>query len=38
LVNGFNDGFERGALFTQRLCALRFVPNVRLFQLCVDFF
>ncbi|MBP1133204.1 hypothetical protein JOE25_004822 [Serratia sp. PL17] len=38
LIDGFNNGFERSALFTQRLCALRFVPNVRLFQLGVDFF
>jgi hypothetical protein len=38
LVDGFNDGFERRALFTQRLCALGFVPDVRLFQLRVDFF
>jgi hypothetical protein len=38
LIDGFNDGFKRCALFTQRLCALGFVPNVRLFQLCVNFF
>jgi hypothetical protein len=38
LIDGLNDGFERRALFTQRLCALGFVPDVRLFQLCVNFF
>lgn len=38
LVDGFNDGFERRALFTQRLRTLGFVPDVRLFQLRVDFF
>ena len=38
LIDGFNDGFQRGALFAERLCALRLVPNVRLLQLGVDFF
>jgi len=38
VIDGFNDGFQRGALFAERLCALRFVPNVRLLQLGVDFF
>jgi hypothetical protein len=38
LVEGFNNGFQRGTLFTQRLCTLRFVPDVRLFQLGVYFF
>jgi hypothetical protein len=38
LIQRFNDGFEGGTLFTQRLCAFRFVPNVRLFQLGVYFF
>jgi hypothetical protein len=38
LIDGFHDGFKRRALFTQRLCALGVVPNIRLFQLGVDFF
>jgi len=38
LIQRVNDGFQRGTLFTQRLCALRFVPDVRLFQLGVYFF
>jgi hypothetical protein len=38
LIQRFDDGFQRGTLFTQRLCALRFVPDVRLFQLGVYFF
>jgi hypothetical protein len=38
LIQRFNDGFEGGTLFTQRLRAFRFVPDVRLFQLGVYFF
>jgi len=38
LVEGINDSFERGTLFTQRLSAFRFVPDVRLFQLGIYFF
>ena len=38
LVEGVDNGFEGGTLFTQRLCAFRFVPDVRLFQLGVYFF
>jgi hypothetical protein len=38
LVEGINNRFEGGTLFTQRLCAFRFVPDVRLFQLGVYFF
>jgi len=38
LIKGFYDGFEGGTLFTQRLSAFRFVPDVRLFQLGVYFF
>jgi len=38
LVERINNGFEGGTLFTQRLCAFRFVPDVRLFQLGVYFF
>jgi len=38
LVEGINNGFEGGTLFTQRLGAFRFVPDVRLFQLGVYFF
>jgi hypothetical protein len=38
LIQRFNDGFEGGTLFTQRLCAFRFVPDVGLFQLGVYFF
>ena len=32
------NGFEGGTLFTQRLCAFGFVPDIRLFQLGVYFF
>jgi hypothetical protein len=38
LIQRFNDSFEGGTLFTQRLSAFRFVPYVRLFQLGVYFF
>jgi hypothetical protein len=38
LVQGIDNRFERGTLFTQRLRAFRFVPDVRLFQLGVYFF
>jgi len=38
LIQRFNDGFKGGTLFTQRLCAFRFVPDVRLFKLGVYFF
>jgi hypothetical protein len=38
LVQRIYDGFERGTLFAQRLCALGFIPDVRLFQLGVYFF
>ena len=38
LIQRIYDSFERGTLFTQRLCAFRFVPDVRLFQLGVYFF
>jgi len=37
-IDGFNNRFQCGTLFPQRLCTLRFVPNVRLFQLGVYFF
>ena len=38
LVEGVDNGFEGGTLFTQRLCAFGFVPDIRLFQLGVYFF
>jgi hypothetical protein len=38
LIKGVNNRFEGGTLFTQRLSAFRFVPDVRLFQLGVYFF
>jgi hypothetical protein len=38
LIQRIDDSFQRGTLFTQRLCAFRFVPDVRLFQLGVYFF
>jgi len=38
LIQRIYDGFEGGTLFTQRLSAFRFVPDVRLFQLGVYFF
>jgi len=38
LIQRIDDGFERRTFFTQRLCAFRFVPDVRLFQLGVYFF
>ena len=38
LIQRIYDSFERGTLFTQRLRAFRFVPDVRLFQLGVYFF
>jgi len=38
LVEGVDNRFQRGTFFTQRLSAFRFVPDVRLFQLCVYFF
>jgi hypothetical protein len=31
VIERIHDGFERRALFAQRLRALRFVPDVRLF-------
>ena len=37
-VDCLNDGFQRRTFFTQRLCALRLVPDVRLLQLGVYFF
>ncbi|KJL53679.1 hypothetical protein SS45_11805 [Enterobacter hormaechei subsp. steigerwaltii] len=38
MIQRIYDGFEGGTLFTQRLSALRFVPDIRLFQLGVYFF
>jgi hypothetical protein len=38
LIQRINDGLKGGTLFTQRLCAFWFVPDVRLFQLGVYFF
>ena len=38
LIQGIHNGFQRRTLFTQRLGAFRFVPDVRLFQLGVYFF
>jgi len=38
LIQRIYDSFERGTLFTQRLRAFRFVPDVWLFQLGVYFF
>ncbi|AJB83241.1 hypothetical protein SR80_23570 [Enterobacter hormaechei subsp. xiangfangensis] len=38
MIQRIYDGFEGRTLFTQRLRALRFVPDVRLFQLGVYFF
>ena len=38
LIQGIYDGFQGRTLFTQRLSAFRFVPDVRLFQLGVYFF
>ncbi|CDL49876.1 FIG00638342: hypothetical protein [Escherichia coli ISC41] len=35
MVEGVDNGFEGGTLFTQRLCAFGFVPDIRLFQLGV---
>ena len=37
-VDGTDHVFQRDALFAQRLCALGFIPYVRLFQLGVDLF
>jgi hypothetical protein len=37
-VDGADHVFQRDALFAQRLCALGFIPYVRLFQLGVDLF
>jgi hypothetical protein len=37
-IDGFNNGFQRRALFAQRLRAIGFIPDVRLFQLGVNFF
>jgi len=38
LIQRFYYRFQRGTLFTQRLRAFRLVPDVRLFQLGVNFF
>ena len=38
LVDGFDNCFQRRTFFTQRLCAFRFVPDIRLFELGVYFF
>jgi len=38
LVDSFDNRFQRGTFFTQRLCAFGFVPDVGLFQLDVYFF
>ncbi|GAB2949840.1 hypothetical protein GCM10011328_40670 [Hafnia psychrotolerans] len=38
LVDGFDNRFQRGTFFTQRLCTFRFVPDIRLFELGVYFF
>lgn len=37
-VDGADHVFQRHALLAQRLCALGFIPDVRLFQLGVDLF
>jgi Fe2+ transport system protein FeoA len=38
LIQRINDGFEGGTFLAQRLCALGFVPDVRLLQLGVYLF
>jgi hypothetical protein len=38
VIQRFNDGFEGGTFFTQRLGAFGFIPDIRLFQLGVYFF
>jgi len=37
-VDGTDYVFQRYALFAQRLCALGFIPYIRLFQLGIDLF
>ncbi|MNP71163.1 hypothetical protein D3C76_1675080 [compost metagenome] len=37
-VYGVDHVVQRHALFAQRLCALRLIPDIRLFQLGIDLF
>jgi hypothetical protein len=37
-ADGFYDIFEGGAFLAERLCVFRFVPDIAVFQLAVDFF
>ncbi|ACY85759.1 hypothetical protein ETAE_2926 [Edwardsiella piscicida] len=37
-IDGVDDDFQGGALFAQCLRTLRFIPDIRLFQLGVYFF